>query len=44
METAQSALQYLRESVGTLVEECTDEGLLDLILKLLLPRDLGQSV
>lgn len=45
METAvQSTLQFLRESVEALVEQCTDESLLDLIYKILLPSDLGQSV
>lgn len=34
-KTAQTQLQVLREMVGTLVEECTDEDLLDLICKLL---------
>jgi hypothetical protein len=38
METAQSALQFLRDSVISLVEGCTDAGLLDLIVKLLLPE------
>ena len=38
METAtQSTLQYLRETVHAMVEECPDESLLDLICKLLLP-------
>jgi hypothetical protein len=41
METAQSTLQFLRESVSALVESCTDEGLLDLICKLLLPPEVG---
>ena len=38
META-AQLQFLRESVEALVEQCTDESLLDLIYKLLLPGD-----
>lgn len=44
METTDSTLQYLRETVSALAEKCTDENLLDLICKLLLPSDLGQSV
>lgn len=35
METAQSTLQVLKEIVSTLVAECTDADLLDLIGKLL---------
>lgn len=34
---APSALQYLRDQVAELAESCTDEALLDLICKLLLP-------
>lgn len=41
METAPSTLQYLREQVAALAEQCTDEGLLDLICKLLLPPEVG---
>ena len=42
METTnQTALQYLRDTVRTLSEECTDESLLDLICKLLLPPEVG---
>lgn len=41
METAQSTLQFLRESVNTLVELCTDENLLDLVCKILLPPEVG---
>lgn len=44
METTDSTLQYLRETVSALAEKCTDESLLDLVCKLLLPSDLGQSV
>ena len=43
METS-STLQYLRETVSALAEKCTDENLLDLISKLLLPPDSSQSV
>lgn len=41
METAQDALQFLRETVHDLAEKCTDESLLDLICKLLLPPEAG---
>jgi hypothetical protein len=41
METAQSTLQYLRETVSALAEQCTDESLLDLVCKLLLPPEAG---
>ena len=38
MENAQNTnLEALREMIGALVAECTDENLLDLIGKLLLP-------
>ncbi len=37
METAQSALEFLRDTATALVGICTDESLLDLICKLLLP-------
>lgn len=33
----QDVLQFLRETVSTLAEKCTDTDLLDLICKLLLP-------
>lgn len=40
METnAQNQLQFLRESAGELVAECTDEVLLDLICRLLTYSD-----
>lgn len=39
--TAQEALHFLRETVCALAEQCTDEGLLDLICKLLLPPEEG---
>ena len=35
-------LQFLRERISALVDQCTDESLLDLIYKLLL--DISQSV
>lgn len=35
MNVEQSTLQFLRETVSTLVAECTDVDLLDLIGKLL---------
>lgn len=42
METmAFETLQFLRDSVNALVEKCTDESLLDLICKLLLPPEVG---
>ena len=34
--TISNALQALRDMVGRLVEDCTDEDLLDLICKLLM--------
>lgn len=36
----QETLEFLRESVCSLVEVCADVDLLDLICKLLLPTDL----
>ena len=42
METT-STLQYLRETVSALAEKCTDESLLDLICKLLLPPEVGRG-
>lgn len=42
METvALETLEFLRESVSALAQMCTDEGLLDLVCKLLLPPDVG---
>ena len=35
METAQSALEFLKDTAVALLEKCTDESLLDLICKLL---------
>ncbi len=43
MEAAKSYLHFLRESAGALVAECTDEGLLDLICKLLLQAGEGSG-
>ena len=41
MDTAQGNLEFLREAVTTLVAECVDGGLLDLIYKLLLSSSIG---
>ena len=37
-QTAPTQLQFLRDTACALVAECTDEDLLDLICKLLLPE------
>lgn len=38
-QTAPTQLQFLRDTACALVAECTDEDLLDLICKLLLPPE-----
>lgn len=43
MDTVQSTLQYFRETVSALAEKCTDESLLNLVFKFLLPPDAGYN-